>query len=276
MRNLGAYGRQTTPKRDLSMQEKTQLIEKYAPLVKITAFRLVGRLPHAHFVEDLISCGTIGLLEAIESFDPSLQIKFETFAKFRIRGSMIDEMRSRDWIPRSVRAKIRELDGLQRKLAVELGKIPEDADMAKALNMNLEQYYEFIVDLQPAGMMSYDDISGPDISERSMIEFLEDKSLPHPDMEVQIKELKHKIIGALEQLDQDEQLVMALYYYEGLTLREISEVLQVTESRVSQIHSKALVKLNWRLDQYKHERPVLEKDEMGQRTDQHVTGSGTE
>src|SRR5207253_2245467 len=110
----GAY--QRSAKREVSREEKVELLEKYAALVKITAYRLIGRLPSNHFVEDLISCGNIGLLEAIESFDPTMMIKFETFAKFRIRGAMIDEMRQRDWIPRSIRSKIREIDALHRKL----------------------------------------------------------------------------------------------------------------------------------------------------------------
>jgi len=255
VKNLGAYKKAS--KRDLSREEKSQLIEKYAPLVKITAFRLVGRLPATQFVDDLISCGMIGLLEAIESFNPALMIKFETFAKFRIRGAMIDEMRQRDWIPRSVRSKIREMDALFRRLSVELQRTPDDHDMAKALEMNLDQYYEFIVDLQPAGMISYDDVAGQDMAEKSVVEFLEDRTSPHPDVEMQIKELKHRIIEALENLEQDEQMVMSLYYYEGLTLKEIAESLQVSESRVSQIHSKAILKLNWRLDKYKKDAPRI-------------------
>jgi len=251
MKGLGAYKK--AAKRDMSRQEKNDLVEKYASLVKIAAYRLVGRLPAHHFVEDLISCGMIGLLEAIESFDPSLMIKFETFAKFRIRGAMIDEMRSRDWIPRSVRSKIRELDNLSRKLSVELQRVPDDNDLASALKMSLEQFYEHIIEIQPAGMISYDDVAGFDAAEKNIIDFLEDRSSPHPDIEIQIKELKSGIIEALEQLDQDEQLVMSLYYYEGLTLKEIAAVLQVSESRVSQIHSKSLVKLNWRLDKFRRD-----------------------
>jgi len=255
MRNLGAYQKQA--KRELSQSEKTELIERYAPLVKITAYRLVGRLPANHIVDDLISCGLVGLLEAIESFDPSLMIKFETFAKFRIRGSMIDEMRQRDWIPRSVRSKIREMDNLFRKLSVELQRVPDEKDMAAALNMNLEEYFEYIVQLQPAGMISYDDVAGHELSEKNILEFLEDRTSPHPDLEIQIKELKAGIISALEQLEQDEQLVMSLYYYEGLTLKEIATILQVSESRVSQIHSKALVKMNWRLDKFKKDVSLI-------------------
>ncbi len=256
MRNLGAY--QKASKRDLTKAEKSELCERYAPLVKVTAYRLIGRLPAHHFVDDLISCGMIGLLEAIESFDPGLMIKFETFAKFRIRGSMIDEMRQRDWVPRSIRSRIRELDEVNRRLSSELQRVPDDHDMAKALAMNLEDYFEYVVALQPAGMISYDDVAGYDMAEKNMLEFLEDRKSPHPDLEIQVKELKAGIIEALEQLEEDEQLVMSLYYYEGLTLKEIASVLQVSESRVSQIHSKALLKLHWRLDKFKKDVRELE------------------
>lgn len=264
MKGLGQYENQSTAKKaKLTKAEKEELIIKYSSLVKLTAYRLAARLPSDHMIDDLISCGNIGLLEALESYNPHLMIKFETFAKFRIRGAMLDEMRNRDWIPRSVRQKIRELDKIQKKLSIELSRIPEDQDMADALSMNLDEYYNMILYVQPAGMISYEDlVSGP-ANERNVLDFLEDQSSPHPDLEVQIKELKSKIIEALEQLNQDEQMAMALYYYEGLTLKEIAEVLKVSESRVSQIHSKALLKLNWRLDHYKKDVNDLEEMQGG-------------
>lgn len=257
MKNLGQYEKSSQPR--LSREEKGELVAKYASLVKLTAYRLVARLPSDHLVDDLISCGNIGLLEAIESFNPRLNIKFETFAKFRIRGAMLDELRHRDWIPRSVRSKIRELENVQKRLAAELNRMPDDHQMAKALEMDLEEYYEMVLHIQPAGMVSYDALIGGDMDEKNVLDFLEDKGTRHPDFEVQLKELKSRIISALEQLTQDEQLLMALYYYEGLTLKEISEVLKVTESRVSQIHAKALVKLNWRLDVFKSSVNDLEE-----------------
>lgn len=253
--NLGEYAKHSGP---LSKEEKNLLIQKYAPLVKITAYRLAARLPHGQMIDDLISCGNIGLLEALESYNPRLMIKFETFAKFRIRGAMLDEMRSRDWIPRSVRQKMRELQNLQAKLASELSRMPEDQEVAKALEMNLDDYYNMILYVQPGGMVSYDQVlSGGD--DKNLLDYLEDRTSPHPDLEIQLKELKRRIIEALENLEQEEQLAMALYYYEGLTLKEIAEVLKVSESRVSQIHSKALVKLNWKLARYKESVEDLEK-----------------
>lgn len=257
MKNLGQYGK-LTPSKGLSRDEKGELVEKYASLVKITAYRLAARLPSDQMLDDLISCGNIGLLEAIESFNPHLMIKFETFAKFRIRGAMLDEMRQRDWIPRSVRLKLRELDKLQRKLASEMSHVPDDQQMADALEMNLQEYYDLVLHVQPAGMISYDALASGSGGEKNILDFLEDKSSPHPDLEVQLKEIKKRIVEALEQLNQDEQMAMALYYYEGLTLKEIAAVLKVTESRVSQIHAKALVKLNWKLESYKKDVQDLE------------------
>jgi len=253
---LGEYAKQSAP---LSRDEKNSLIIKYASLVKITAYRLAARLPSDHLLDDLISCGNIGLLEALESFNPRLMIKFETFAKFRIRGAMLDEMRSRDWIPRSVRQKMRELDSLQKKLSTDLSRMPADEEMAKALEMSLEDYYDMILYVQPGGMVSYDQIINNYGDDKNLLDFLEDRSSPHPDVEIQIKELKRRIIDALEKLSQEEQLAMALYYYEGLTLKEIAEVIRVSESRVSQIHAKALSKLNWKLSKYRDDVEDLEQ-----------------
>jgi len=254
--NLGEYVKQSAP---LSRDEKNALIIKYAPLVKITAYRLAARLPSDHLLDDLISCGNIGLLEALESFNPRLMIKFETFAKFRIRGAMLDEMRSRDWIPRSVRQKMRELESLQKKLSSDLSRMPADEEMAKALEMSLEDYYDMILYVQPGGMVSYDEVISNYGDDKNLLDFLEDRSSPHPDVEIQIKELKRRIIDALEKLTQEEQLAMALYYYEGLTLKEIAEVIRVSESRVSQIHAKALLKLNWKLGKYRDDVEDLEQ-----------------
>jgi RNA polymerase sigma factor for flagellar operon FliA len=258
MKPIDQYRNQTVAAERLSAEEKNDLIHKYVPLVKVMAFRMISRLPSTHLVDDLISCGNIGLLEAVESFNPKLMIKFETFAKFRIRGAMIDEMRQRDWIPRSVRSRLKEIEAIQKKLASELSRLPEDQEVAAALGMNLEEYHHHLMNIQPAGMISYDQLIGSGEDTKSILDFIEDKSSLHPDLEFQIKELKEKIISSLEQLSPDEQLVMSLYYYEGLTLKEIAEVMKVTESRVSQIHAKALHRLNCRLNQHKGDVEDLE------------------
>lgn len=246
MTKLGEYQKQKTSK--LKAEEKERLVRQYVPLVKIMAYRLVSRLPSSHFVDDLISCGNIGLLEAIESYNPQLAIKFETFAKFRIRGAMLDEMRQRDWIPRSVRSKIREMESAYQKLATQLSRTPSDEEMAKFLHLSLDEYHDLLMQTQPAGLVSLDYLLGDDQSDsRALLDFLEDRRTVDPDLEVQLKELKEKIVTSLEKLEEDEQMLMALYYYESLTFKEIAEVLKVTESRVSQVHAKALMKLQGKL-----------------------------
>ncbi|MGA0163324.1 MAG: FliA/WhiG family RNA polymerase sigma factor [Bdellovibrionota bacterium] len=258
MKPIDQYQNQKMLAERLTPEEKSELIHKFVPLVKIMAYRMIARLPATHMVDDLISCGNIGLLEAVESFNPKLQIKFETFAKFRIRGAMIDEMRQRDWIPRSVRSRLKEIEAIQKKLAADLSRMPEDQEVAAALGMSLEEYHHHLMNIQPAGMISYDQMIGSGEDAKSILDFIEDKSSLHPDLEFQIKELREKIISSLEQLSPDEQLVMSLYYYEGLTLKEIAEVMKVTESRVSQIHAKSLHRLNCRLNQHKGEMEDLE------------------
>jgi RNA polymerase sigma factor for flagellar operon FliA len=171
---------------------------------------------------------------------------------------MLDEMRSRDWIPRSVRQKMRELEALQKRLAADLSRVPEDQEIAKALEMSLEDYYSMILYVQPGGMISYDEVVKTYGDDKNLLDYLEDRSSPHPDLEIQIKDLKRRIIDALEKLTSDEQICTALYYYEGLTLKEIAEVLKVSESRVSQIHARALVKLNWKLAPMKENIEDLE------------------
>ncbi len=250
MTGVNAYKK--AAKRELTDSERSELIERFSPLVKISAYRLIGRLPRHLVVEDLVSCGTVGLMEAVNSYDPNVPVKFETYAKFRIRGAMLDELRLRDFLPRSVRAKMREIDGLYRRLAVELNHSPDDREMAEALKMNLEEYYNYIVDLQPAGMMSYEEVIGsPHSAGLDVLKFLEDKSSPHPDLEIEMKELKSKIVEAITKLDQEEQLLMSLYYYEGLTFTEIADILNTSDQRVCQMHSRALMRLRWRLDAYR-------------------------
>jgi RNA polymerase sigma factor for flagellar operon FliA len=265
MSKLGAYKKNS--KRDLSAAEKNELVERYASLVKIAAYRLMGRLPRHLLADDLIACGNLGLLEAINSYNPDFNVKFETYAKFRIRGAMLDELRGRDWLPRGVRLKMREIDDLYRKLSTDLQRTPEDRDMASALQMKLEDYYEYIVDLQPAGMLSYDELCGGKFeSEMDVLKFIEDKTSPHPDIEVQVKELKARIIDGLSKLDEEEQVIMSLYYYEGLTFTEIAEVIGASDQRVCQLHAKALLKMRWRLDSYRPESAARKSaaDKLGE------------
>lgn len=263
MSRIGQYKKAKANLR-LSKAEKEKLVQEYAHLVKLTAFRLMAKLPKEDFLDDLISCGNIGLLEALESFNPEFNIKFESFAKFRIRGAMLDELRHRDWIPRSIRSQLRKIDDLHKRLACQLDHLPDDREMAAALELSIDEYYDMMTYLQPAGFVSYEDLVGSRADQRSVLDYLEDRKSAHPDLELQLKEVRHSIIHALEKLTQDEQVVMALYYYEGLTFKEIGSVLKVSESRISQIHARALLRLNLKLKVLKDQIDDLDELQEGE------------
>jgi RNA polymerase sigma factor for flagellar operon FliA len=222
----------------------------YSPLVKYVAGRMASGLP-AHVEEaDLISYGLIGLISAIERFDLAREIKFETYAIPRIRGAIIDELRSLDWVPRSVRARAREIERANAKLENQLQRAPTDEEMARELGLSMEEFQEALVQISNSTIAALDemwtvsDASGDQIS---LLDTLHDPDAPDPEAIVDASELKDRVADAIARLPEREKLVIALYYYENLTLREIGEVLGVTESRISQLHTKAVLRLRSRL-----------------------------
>ena len=229
---------------------RDRLILTYAPLVKYVAGRLGSGLP-AHVDEnDLVSYGLLGLIGAIERFDPQREIKFETFAVSRIKGSIIDELRSLDWVPRSVRAKAREIEGAQTKLEHELGRVPTDREVADKLEMTLDDFQESLLQISNSTVVALDElwtVSDSSGDQVSLLDTMKDPNAVDPARELGVSELKDRLANAISRLPEREKLVIALYYYENLTLREIGEVLGVTESRVSQLHTKAVLRLKSRL-----------------------------
>ena len=222
----------------------------YSPLVKYVAGRMASGLP-AHVEEgDLISYGLLGLISAVERFDPGRQIKFETFAITRIKGQIIDELRSLDWVPRSVRAKAREIERVNSSLEHKLQRAPSDVEMAEALDTTVEQFQAQLTQISNASVIALDelwslsDASGDQVS---LLDTLQDPNAIDPAQAMDASERKDRLAEAIERLPEREKLVVALYYYENLTLREIGDVLGVTESRVSQLHTKAILRLNSRL-----------------------------
>jgi RNA polymerase sigma factor for flagellar operon FliA len=218
----------------------------YSPLVKYVAGRMASGLP-AHVEEaDLISYGLLGLISAVERFEPEREIKFETFAVTRIKGAIIDELRSLDWVPRSVRAKAREIERTNAKLEHQLQRAPTDKEMADALQTSVEDFQATLTQIANSSIVALDelwtlsDASGDQVS---LLDTIEDPRAADPSRELDTSEMRDRLADAVARLPEREKLVVALYYYENLTLREIGEVLGVTESRVSQLHTKAVLRL---------------------------------
>jgi RNA polymerase sigma factor for flagellar operon FliA len=205
----------------------------------------------AHVEEsDLISYGLIGLINAIERFDVEREIKFETYAITRIKGAIIDELRALDWVPRSVRARAREIERVHAKLEHRMHRTPTDEEMARELGMDVEEFQEALVKISNSTVVALDElwaVSDASGDQVSLLDTLQDPDAPDPQQLLDASELKDRLANAISALPEREKLVIALYYYENLTLREIGEVLGVTESRISQLHTKAVLRLKSRL-----------------------------
>jgi RNA polymerase sigma factor FliA len=222
----------------------------YAPLVKYVAGRMSSGLPSHVEESDLISYGLLGLISAIERFEPEREIKFETFAITRIKGSIIDELRSLDWVPRSVRTKAREIERMNAKLEHKLHRAPTDKEMAEGLEVTVEEFQESLVRISNSSVVALDElwtVSDSSGDQVSLLDTIQDPQAADPATEMDTTEMKDRLADAIARLPEREKLVVALYYYENLTLREIGEVLGVTESRVSQLHTKAVLRLKSRL-----------------------------
>ncbi len=229
---------------------RERLVVAYSPLVKYVAGRMSAGLP-AHVDEaDLISYGLLGLITAIERFELAREIKFETYAIPRIRGAIIDELRSLDWVPRSVRARAREIERANAKLEHKLQRAPSDEEMAKELEMEVSEFNDALLQISNSTIAALDEmwtVSDSSGDQISLLDTIHDPDAPDPEQLIDATELKDRVADAIARLPEREKLVVALYYYENLTLREIGEVLGVTESRVSQLHTKAVLRLRSRL-----------------------------
>ena len=225
---------------------RERLVVAYSPLVKYVSGRMASGLP-AHVDEaDLISYGLVGLISAIERFELEREIKFETYAIPRIRGAIIDELRALDWVPRSVRSRAREIEAAQAKLEHELQRAPSEAELASKLNMTEEELQAALLEIANSSVYALDElwtVSDSSGDQVSLLDTIADEGAADPQEALASTEVKDRLTEAIGSLPEREQLVVALYYYENLTLREIGEVLGVTESRVSQLHTKAVLRL---------------------------------
>ncbi|UCB51791.1 MAG: FliA/WhiG family RNA polymerase sigma factor [Candidatus Zixiibacteriota bacterium] len=232
-------------KADNDPEERQRLLEEYLPLVKNVAGRMAMGFPKSVELSDLVNTGVIGLIEALSNFDPSRGVKFETYAVPRIRGAILDELRSLDWVPRSTRAKSREIDRATARLENELGRPPSQRELAKTLKISTGELFSAVDDVSSATMLSLDELIYKEEDNRQVprVETLQDLTSESVLGELEKQELKAYLVQAISNLSEQERLVVALYYYEELTLKEIGEVMQISESRVSQIHTKAVLKL---------------------------------
>jgi RNA polymerase sigma factor for flagellar operon FliA len=227
---------------------RDQLILNYAPLVKYVAGRMSAALPSHVDEADLISYGLLGLINAVERFDPKRRIKFETYAVTRIKGAIIDELRSMDWVPRSVRARAREIERTSVELEHKLHRAPTDDELAEALGVSSAEFQESITQIANSSLVALDEMwSGAGGESLALIDTLGDGGALDPAAVLGETETRITLADAIAGLPEREKIVVSLYYYEGLTLREIGDVLGVTESRVSQLHTKAVLRLRGRL-----------------------------
>jgi len=237
--------------RDPEIRDK--FVRQYAPLVKYVAGKVAIGMPHNVEFDDLVGFGVFGLFDAIEKFDPEKHVKFKTYAVTRIRGAIFDELRSIDWVPRSVRQKAREVEDAVRRLETSLGRSATDREIAKEMNMGLPEFQKLMLKISGTSILSLNDVwyTGEDNDKVSIVESIESPQSLNPDTIVEKDEIKRVIIEAIGELPDKEKKVLVLYYYEDLTLKEIGKVLEVTESRISQLHTKAIMRLRAKLTNIK-------------------------
>jgi len=224
---------------------RERLILHYSPLVKYVAGRVGVGLPPNVEQGDLVSYGIFGLIDAIEKFDPEREIKFETYAISRIRGAIIDELRSIDWIPRSVRSKARDVERAYASLEARLQRSPTEAEVAEELGVSLDDLHQIFNQVSFVNVVALDEMmhGGEGGDRQTLGESLPDRNADDPVALFETEEMKYILAQAINTLPEREKIVVTLYYYEGLTLAEIGRVLGVTESRISQMHTKAVLQL---------------------------------
>lgn len=228
---------------------KEKLILEYAPLVKLVAGRISIHIGQYVEFEDLISYGIFGLIDAIDKYDTDKGVKFETYASLRIRGEIIDNIRKLDWVPRTVRQKSKQMNKVYASLEAEFGREPTYEELAEKMEVSVGEVKEVMQKSVASSLISLDDYVDPN-KEVTVADIVETKS-DTPDLSYERKEIKNILVDAINQLTEKEKNVVTLYYFEELTLKEISKIMGVSESRISQIHSKAVMKLQTKLGKYK-------------------------
>jgi RNA polymerase sigma factor for flagellar operon FliA len=242
LKNLKDYRSTVDPK------VKDEIILEYAPFVRYIAQKIASRLPPNVELDDMISCGVIGLMDAIEKFDPTRDNKFKTYAEFRIRGAILDELRSQDWVPRSVREKAKLVEKTYAKLEKDLGRSATDDEMCAELQCSMDEFHELINKSKSVSLLNIEDAAAMSKGDkRLMVSLMETSRSANPAQAVGYKRAQEIIKDGIKSLPEKQRLVLSLYYFEDLNLKEIGQVLDVTESRVSQLHTQAILKLKAKL-----------------------------
>jgi RNA polymerase sigma factor for flagellar operon FliA len=234
---------------DIPPTLKEQIVLEHAPLIRYIVNRIAVRLPSHIDLDDLHNTGVIGLMDAIEKYDPDKNCKFKTYAEFRIKGAILDQLRSLDWVPRSVRQKSRRLERAYGEVEQRLGRTASDEEVADSLGLQIEKFHELLNQVRGVSLVNLEEIRGGSDGDRSgsFADIVEDVHSENPFASLKLHETKQLIAETISTLPEKERLVVSLYYYEDLNMKEIGAILGITESRVCQIHTKAVLRLRAKL-----------------------------
>ena len=238
--------------RGFNRKQRETMIVSYAPLVKHIAGRMAMRIPASITFDELISAGCLGLIDAIDKYDPSREVDLKTYAAYRIKGAILDELRSMDWYSRSMRKKIQEIERALMTVESREGRPAEDWEVAEEIGLSLEEYYKLLSNIHGIGLFSLDEYIKDEDNDSLTKKSFQERILSDDDpAENVVKgELRQYLVEAIKSLPEKEQMVISLYYFDDLTLKEIGHILALTESRICQIHTLALIKLKARLKSY--------------------------
>jgi len=245
----------------VTKEELERMVLDNLELVKIIATKIISKLPSGVELEDLVHTGIIGLIEAIHRFEPTKGVKFSTFASLRIRGAILDELRNLDWASRTLRKRIKDVEKVYTELENELGRPPEIEEVAKKMNMNLDDFNRLLENSKGVGIGVFRYVENENkMSEDKLLKYFDDPNSSSPIFYVEKEELRKRLAEFIEELPDREKLVLSLYYVDNLNLKEIAKVLNLTESRISQIRSSALLRLRSKLKKMAEESNVSEKE----------------
>ncbi|MFQ5579244.1 MAG: FliA/WhiG family RNA polymerase sigma factor [Nitrospiria bacterium] len=254
----------TSPQIDLADTEK--LIDEFGDLIRYMAQRFASRLPPYLDVDDLVHSGVIGLIDAIGKFDASRGTRFKTYAEFRIRGAMLDEMRAMDWVPRSVHEKIKLLQNALRSLENNLGRAPTQEEVIEELQMDQDQYDAFLYQARPVALLSFENFGFNEGDKRNALELLADPNAEDPLLDLLSQDTHESLLDAIKTLPEREQLVVSLYYQEDLTMKEVGKILRITESRVCQLHTQAVLRMKGKLENAEREGSKQNSDGVNEQS----------